>query len=230
MTEETNTSDVQIEIENDEPVTETSNEPTTETSTTSVTPSITITKKKVSELTKDEKNKLITDAKNGIENEFYKVTFCKNGNSRITLKKQTKAQELIKSNESNKEKIDVPKAKYLTDNQLLMEHIINLESLYGQLRQKHKKLKKRYNELEGYLYADDEDERQTKQMLNQNQPERDIVPELHGSEQETQTISNNQTNNIRETPLVLSPLGEVQDQRSVQRRYVRSWRDLRPHN
>ena len=212
MTEETNTADVQIEIEKEEPVTET----VTETSVTPTsTPSETITKKKVSELTKDEKNKLITDAKNGIENEFYKVTFCKNGNSRITLKKQTKAQELIKSNESNKEKVDVPKAKYLTDNQLLMEHIINLESLYGQLRQKHKKLKKRYNELEGYLYADDEDERQT-------QPERDVVPELHGSEQktQTQTISNNQTNNIR----------EVQDQRSVQRRYVRSWRDLRPHN
>ena len=208
MTEETNTSDVQIEIEKEEPA----NEPVTETSVTPTsTPSETITKKKVSELTKDEKNKLITDAKNGIENEFYKVTFCKNGNSRITLKKQTKAQELIKSNESNKEKVDVPKAKYLTDNQLLMEHIINLESLYGQLRQKHKKLKKRYNELEGYLYADDEDERQTKQMVNQTQPE---------PEQEAQTISNNQTNNVR----------EVQDQRSVQRRYVRSWRDLRPHN
>ena len=207
MTEETNTADVQIEIEKEEPA----NEPVTETSVTPTsTPSETITKKKVSELTKDEKNKLITDAKNGIENEFYKVTFCKNGNSRITLKKQTKAQELIKSNESNKEKIDVPKAKYLTDNQLLMEHIINLESLYGQLRQKYKKLKKRYNELEGYLYADDEDERQTKH-------EQQIQPE---QETQTQTISNNQTNNIR----------EVQDQRSVQRRYVRSWRDLRPHN
>ena len=229
MTEETNTADVQIEIEKEEPANEPTTEPTTETS---VTPSETITKKKVSELTKDEKNKLITDAKNGIENEFYKVTFCKNGNSRITLKKQTKAQELIKSNESNKEKIDVPKAKYLTDNQLLMEHIINLESLYGQLRQKHKKLKKRYNELEGYLYADDEEVSQTKHERDvvpelqrseqQIQPERDVVPELHGSEQktQTQTISNNQTNNVR----------EVHDQRSVQRRYVRSWRDLRPHN
>ena len=64
-----------------------------------------ITRKPINELTQDEKNQLIADAKNGIENQFYNVKFFKNGNTHITLKKQTTAQELIKANEPNPEKV-----------------------------------------------------------------------------------------------------------------------------
>ena len=174
----------------------------------------TITRKPINELTQDEKNQLIADAKNGIQNEFYNVKFFKNGNTHITLKKQTKAQELIKLNETNPEKVITPTTRYLTDNQLLFEHIINLESQYSKLHAKHKKLKKRYNELEGYLYADDsDDEKPLKQ--NQSQP----VQQPQAQSQPPQEVQQEQQIQLQQS---------IPSQPYIQRRYVRSWRDLRP--
>ena len=164
----------------------------------------TIPRKHINDLTTEERKQLIADAKNGIQNEHYNVKFFKNGNTHITLKKQTKAQELIKANEANPEKVALPSTRYLTDNQLLFEHIINLESQYNKLHAKHKKLKKRYNELEGYLYNDDDsdDEKPTKQIEKPQLPP-------------------------KEEP---QPIPEVQPQAQpyVQRRFIRNWRELRP--
>ena len=163
-----------------------------------------IPRKSINDLTTEERKQLIADAKNGIQNEYYNVKFFKNGNTHITLKKQTKAQELIKANEANPEKVALPSTRYLTDNQLLFEHIINLESQYNKLHAKHKKLKKRYNELEGYLYNDDDsdDEKPTKQIEKPQLPP-------------------------KEEP---QPIPEVQPQAQpyVQRRFIRNWRELRP--
>ena len=163
-----------------------------------------IARKRICDLTEQEKAQLINDAKAGKENENYSVKLFKNGNARIILKKQSKAQELIKSNESNVEKLTAPTARFLTDNQLLFEHIINLETQYSKLSQKHKKLKKRYNDLEGYLYADDSDDEQ-KQKPIEKQP----IQEVQQQE--------------RQPPQQLQ-----QPQPYVQRRFVKSWRDLRP--
>ena len=83
-----------------------------------------------------------------------------------------------------------------------MEHIINLESSFNQLRSKHKKLKKRYNELETYLYADDEP-----QAL-------EPIPE-----QPSESINEPNVEQAQEQE-------EQPPKPQVQRRYVKSWRQL----
>ena len=210
---------IEIENENDEENVETeppilqnrsSSEKQVQPASPPTQPTVTITRKKITDLTEQERAKLISDAQNGLENEFYNVKLLKNGSTRISLKKQTKAQELIKENESNPERsAPTPTTRYLTDNQLLFEHIINLESQYNKLRAKHKKLKKRYNDLEGYLYADDSDDdaKPQKQTVQQQEQQHDPpIPQVQAVE-------------VPDVP---------QPQPYVQRRFVRSWRDLRP--
>ena len=189
---------------------------------------LTIQRKKVSELNDAERLQLINDAKQGIENEIFGVKLFKNGNSRITLKKQTKAQELIKSNSSNQTKLSAPSSKFLTDNQLLYEHIINLETQFNKLHSKHKKLKHRYNELESYLYADDEDEPEAEKpkLKRTETPQGALAPGFREApplplpqvppEQQAQ-----QSQQEQQQPV-------LQSNPFIQRRYVKSWRDLRP--
>ena len=180
---------------------------------------ITITRKKVSDLTEAERNQLIADAHNGIENDYFNVKLCKNGSTRICLRKQTKAQQVIsEANESNQAPaIPTNSRRYYTNDQLLMEHIINLETQYNKLHSKHKKLKKRYNELEGYLYSNDND--------NDNDNDEDVKPKQQQKpkqeEQQEQIpqqqtiINNEEANEQQQIP-----------QQIPRRRYVRSWRDL----
>ena len=203
---------VQIEIEDENEDNEESIEVKAPLESPAQQPKPSIPRKRITELTEDEKQQLIANAKNGIDNENYNVRFFKNGNTHITLKKQTKAQELIKLNETNSEKITLPSSRYLTDNQLLFEHIINLETQYGKLHAKHKKLKKRYNELEGYLYADDSDDEKPKQE-----------PQPIQQPQQVQPVQ--QVQQVQQQNEVLSYAKQPQ---LVQRRYVRSWRQIQP--
>ena len=113
--------------------------------------------KKISQLTKDEKDILINNAKNNIENDNYNVTFFKNGNYRITKKtpaKESTATKIIREN------------KGMTNEQLLFEHVINLESQIAILRQKHKNLKRNYKQIYEDVYVDD-DEIQNDQPIQQ---------------------------------------------------------------
>ena len=124
--------------------------------------------KKISQLTKDEKDILINNAKNNIENDNYNVTFFKNGNYRITKKtpaKESTATKIIREN------------KGMTNEQLLFEHVINLESQIAILRQKHKNLKRNYKQIYEDVYVDD-DEIQNDQPI-QHQPiiEQPIQPQ-----------------------------------------------------
>ena len=189
---------------------------------------LTITKTRVCDLTEEEKLQLINDAKNGIEHDNFNVKLFKNGNSRITLKKKTKAQQLISSNETNQAKLSAPSSKFLTDNQLLFEHIINLETQFNKLHSKHKKLKHRYNELESYLYADDEDEPEAEKpkLKRTETPQGALAPGFREApplplpqvppEQQAQ-----QSQQEQQQPV-------LQSNPFIQRRYVKSWRDLRP--
>lgn len=166
---------------------------------------LTINRKKVSELTEAEKQQLIADAQNGFDNQYYTVKLFKNGKCKINLKKQTKAQQVIDEANEYHAPSEQQIKRYYTDNQLLMEHIINLETSFNSLRAKHKKLKKRYNELEGYLYNDNDDSSDacaSSAELNENQqkPKQGPQPQI---EQEESTSS-----------------------QPVQYRYVRSWRDI----
>jgi hypothetical protein len=114
-----------------------------------------ISSKAVKQLSRDERSKLISDFENGVENQYFKVMKMKNGQIRITkrfnpLPTPDKAPEVI-NNKINKQYNN----KLLTNEQLLLEHIFDLERKYEQMRLKHKKLKKRYNKLETDLFDDE---------------------------------------------------------------------------
>ena len=195
---------IQIEVEDSD----NQNDSVSKANTTSTVPSrINITRKKVSELTEAERNQLIQDAQNNIENPFFNVKMFKNGSTRICLRKQSTAQKVLnEAYEIQSTPTPSQSKRYYTDNQLLMEHLINLETSFNELRTKHKKLKKRYNELEGYLYADDEEPQSTQ-----------IVKDVQ--QDSNQPVQADQ-------PVQEQPDQPPVPQQPVHRRYVRSWRDL----
>ena len=104
---------------------------------------------RVKDLTTEERLRLVSDAKNGVENKYFKVHFTKNGSSRITKRKQPVEQ--------TSERIIKQRSPSLTTEQLLMEHVIDLETQLATLKQKHKKLKKNYKSLYQDVYVDDEE-------------------------------------------------------------------------
>ena len=107
--------------------------------------------KPVSKLTEDEKSYLINLYKNGGEDNHFKVYFYKNGTNKIVKKKQPPQRLSAKL----LDKIENSKKPSLTNEQLLMEHVIDLETKFATLQQKHKKLKKYYKSLHEDIYADD---------------------------------------------------------------------------
>ena len=107
--------------------------------------------KPVSKLTEDEKSYLINLYKNGGEDNHFKVYFYKNGTNKIVKKKQPPQRLSAKL----LEKIENSRKPSLTNEQLLMEHVIDLETKFATLQQKHKKLKKYYKSLHEDIYADD---------------------------------------------------------------------------
>ena len=112
--------------------------------------------KRIDELTDEERKILIENERAGIKNPYYNVKLFKNGNVRICkAKKPTLSQQVISNNgereirntTGNNGKV------YMTDNQLMWEHIFELENKYNTLYTKHKKLKAKYND----LYIEDDD-------------------------------------------------------------------------
>ena len=121
-----------------------------------------ISSKSVKQLSKSERSRLISDFENGTENPYFKVMRMKNGSIRVTKRREPLLDDASKANESANQRIErkLPNSsgKRLTNEQLLMEHIIDLETRYERMRMKHKKLKKRYNALENTIFEDDEDD------------------------------------------------------------------------
>ena len=138
-----------------------------------------ISAKKIKDLTNEERLTIITNAHNGIENEFYKVQFNKNGTTRITQRK--------KPIDSTSETIIKQRSPSLTTEQLLMEHVIGLESQLATLRQKHKNLKRNYKNMYQDMYIDDDDINATK---------------INGDNQQSCLASrDNQSNNNNNIPI-----------------------------
>ena len=84
--------------------------------------------KDVKKLTSEEREQIISNFKNGIDNEFYDVKTLKNGTTRI-VKKKNKSQSLsnkLISGRKDNEQFVKPEKKYLSNEQLLMEHIFEL--------------------------------------------------------------------------------------------------------
>lgn len=113
--------------------------------------------KPVRKLTKNEREKLMREYEDGIDNKYYKVMKMKNGQMRIT-KRTNPLVDADTAHETVTDKIDNKFGKRLTNEQLLLEHIIDIEKRYEVMRMKHKKLKKRYNKLEQDIFNDESDD------------------------------------------------------------------------
>lgn len=113
--------------------------------------------KPVRKLTKNEREKLMREYADGVDNKYYKVMKMKNGQMRIT-KRSNPLVDADTAHETVSDKIDTRFGKRLTNDQLLLEHIIDLEKRYEVMRMKHKKLKKRYNKLEQDIFDDESDD------------------------------------------------------------------------
>jgi len=114
--------------------------------------------KPINELTDEERRIIIENARVGYDQPNYSVTFFKNGKTRIVKKKPKKhtlSERVIQSappTKANENKV------YYSDNQLMMEHIMDLSSKVDRLMAKHKKLKKKYYNLRDDIYVDNDDE------------------------------------------------------------------------
>ena len=183
---------------------------TTQTQQTQQTPqTIEIKANKVKDLTTEERLKLISDAKNGIDNPLFKVQFYKNGNSRIIKRKQpldTTSERIIKQ-----------RAPTLTTEQLLMEHVIGLESQLATLRQKQKKLKKNYKTLYQDVYVDDEELTQSNNI--NNTPTTKALNDMQDN-----TVNNSEClDNVEQQPQA-SESSQLQQQNIFTTNKTRGWR------
>lgn len=145
--------------------------------------------KSIKSLTDDERAIIIANAKSGIEQPNFDVKFFSNGNFRIIKRKQVKpsvSQKVINAdNENALDKQIQDKKIYYTNDQLLIEHIIELNSKVDKLMSKHKKLKRKYQTLCTDLYVDDNDN------INENNSTHDN----DNINEHKQTISQNEINN-----------------------------------
>ena len=142
-----------------------------------------IENKPIDQLTDSEKQTIIQNARNGIDNQYYSVKLFKNGNTRICKKKKLAVSESI-VNSGGKREVQGQQV-YFTDQQLIWEHLIELERNYAKLYGKHKKMKARYNDL---IYAPDEDikpveiKQEPKQEIKE-QIRDEVKPEVHDEPQ-----------------------------------------------
>ena len=118
--------------------------------------------KAVKKLSKDERQKLLDGFEQGTEDPYFKVIRMKNGAIRITKRAIPLLTDVKNAVDANSQKVESKALKHsngsrLTNEQLLMEHIMDLEARFECMRLKHKKLKKRYNELESTIYEDVDD-------------------------------------------------------------------------
>ena len=109
--------------------------------------------KTVKKLSKDERSMLEDKFEKGVEDPYFKVIRMSNGAIRITKRRNPIVADVKQAQEERSTRI-ANKVGRLTNEQLLMEHIIDLETRFESMRLKHKKLKKRYNELENSIYED----------------------------------------------------------------------------
>ena len=122
-----------------------------------------VERKQIVDLTDEEKAIIVANARNGYDQPNYDVKLFKNGKYRIIKKKEpvkSVTQKVI-TNSSTPEK---EKKIFYTDNQLLFEHVMELNAKVEKLMTKHKKLKRRYQTLQNDIYAED-DELSTPQIM-----------------------------------------------------------------
>ena len=102
---------------------------------------------------KQQRLNAIDDFKNGRENNDFKVYSLKNGSFRV-VKRETPPAKIENNVESKPEPIPVINQQY-TNDQFLINHILELEKKFEKLRLKQKKIKKSYKKMKADIYEDD---------------------------------------------------------------------------
>ena len=128
-----------------------------------------VERKQIVDLNDEEKAIIVNNAKNGYDQPNFDVKFFKNGKYRILKKKEqvkSVAQKVVSSSSAPEKE----KKVFYSDNQLLFEHIIELNSKVEKLMTKHKKLKRKYQTLQNDIYAED-DEIPTAQQIEEPKTE-----------------------------------------------------------
>ena len=122
----------------------------------------------VKQLSKAQRTKLIEAYENGSENPYFKVNRLKNGSYRVTKRSNPLLNE---TPEHVTERVNKRyEGKRLTTEQMLLEHVFELERKCEIMRMKHKKLKKRYNKLENDIFESDDDEPITHEVKPEPEP------------------------------------------------------------
>ena len=115
---------------------------------------ITPTKKKSGKISKKQQRlNTIEDFKNGIENNDFKVYPLKNGSFRV-VKRENATVKNEEKVETKPEIMPVINQQY-TNDQFLINHILELEKKFEKLRLKQKKIKKNYKKIKADIYDDD---------------------------------------------------------------------------
>lgn len=142
-----------------------------------------VEKKAINKLSEDERSLIIANAKSGVDQPYFNVKFFKNGKCQITKKKDVPqtVSSLATKNPLPKDQSKV----YYPDNQLLFEHIIELNAKVEKLMQKHKKLKRRYQTLQDDLYIEDDN------LADPINKENTTISDIH-SEQQNEQQNNTQ--------------------------------------
>ena len=182
----------EIEIKLEEDINKEDNKDSVQTDTITTQSFKTIESKNVNELTDDERAIIIANAKNGVNQLYYDVKFFRNGKHRIVRKKQP--TPTVSSKVINTQSLpQTDKKAYYTDNQLLFEHIIELNNKVEKLMNKHKKLKRKYQSLQNDIYIDDEDVETVKHTPTNEPPNEPVNEPTNEPINETNNEPINQT-------------------------------------
>ena len=162
--EVTNEKEIVIDLENkDEAKTDNISEPVNEEQTKPKMAKKIVERKQIVDLTDEEKAIIVANAKNGYDQPNFDVKFFKNGKYRILKKKEqvkSVAQKVVSSSSAPEKE----KKVFYSDNQLLFEHVIELNAKVDKLMMKHKKLKRKYQTLQNDIYAEDDEISQPQQI------------------------------------------------------------------
>lgn len=169
-----------------------------------------VQKKLIKDLTEDERALIISNAKSGIDQPYFDVKWSAKGNPRIVKKKfepPTTSQKVLSHSDAQENLSQISKEKtYYTDNQLLFEHIIELNSKIDKLFAKHKKLKRKYQTLQSDIYLDESD------FENKNDLEEGIQPTApqHSIDLQTKVPEENEEPIVNSNPSSNSYVQPVQ--------------------
>ena len=154
------------------------------------TKNATVGRKAICKLTEEERALIIKNHNEGIYQPYFDVKTLDDGTLKIVKKKpkqptvSQKATTQAAKGQSPGPQVYTSEAKpsegdsnnkvYYSDNQLLFEHIIELNSKVDKLMNKHKKLKKRYKALQQDIYVDSVDDDSQGETL---EPSHEAIPQ-----------------------------------------------------